>query len=406
MGALVAAAVERGDVVVSVGGDGMLSSLAGLVSAAGGTLGVVPAGRGNDFARMLGLPSDPAEVAALLLDGEVRQVDLISLTLPGAAPRLVAGSVYSGVDARAGEIVDRSQWLPRKAQYPWAALRALATYSPARYLVSVDGDEREYAAANVVVANSAYYGSGMKIAPAAAVADGVLDVVVIEAASKLALMRSLPKVYDGGHVSLPEVTVLTGKRVELRADSSPPGPGRRRRRAARSAAGAGGRARRGRGAAGRAGDHRLSRPCRAGRVRADCTGGDPHRGGTHVAGGLRQPHRLGAAQPSRSGAGWPRSPTSPGPTAGTTGPPGPSRRASTPVPLRAAARCAFWLGFGLMDEGRAGRGAGWLARADELLGDLDCAERGLLLTPVALGLLESGDAAGGARAVHRDRGAG
>ena len=58
-----------------------------------------------------------------------------------------------------------------------------------------------------------------------------------------------------------------------------------------------------------------------------------------------------------------------------------------------AARCAFWLGFGLLDEGRAGRGAGWLARADELLGDVDCAERGLLLTPVALGLLESGDAA-------------
>jgi YegS/Rv2252/BmrU family lipid kinase len=224
MGALVAAAVEKGDVVVSVGGDGMLSSLAGLVSAAGGTLGVVPAGRGNDFARMVGLPSEPAEVAALLLAGEVRRVDLISLTLPGAVPRIVAGSVYSGVDARAGEIVDRVHRLPRKAQYPYAALRALATYSPARYLVSVDGVEREYAAANVVVANSAYYGSGMKIAPAAQVADGVLDIVVIEAASKLALMRSLPKVYDGAHVDLPEVTVLTGKRVELRADASRPVP--------------------------------------------------------------------------------------------------------------------------------------------------------------------------------------
>jgi diacylglycerol kinase family enzyme len=64
----------------------------------------------------------------------------------------------------------------------------------------------------------------MKIAPAAAVADGVLDIVVIEAASKLALMRSLPKVYDGAHVDLPNVTVLTGKRVELRADASRPVP--------------------------------------------------------------------------------------------------------------------------------------------------------------------------------------
>jgi diacylglycerol kinase (ATP) len=222
MGELVREAVARGDVVVSVGGDGMLSSLAGLVSAAGGTLGVVPAGRGNDFARMLGLATDPASVAALLLDGEVRSVDLVSLTLPGAPARLVAGSVYSGVDARAGEIVDRSSRLPRKAQYPYAALRALATYTPARYLVSVDGIERGYAAANVVVANSAFYGSGMKIAPAASVSDGVLDIVVIEAASKLALMRSLPKVYDGAHVDLPEVTVLTGKRVELRADANRP----------------------------------------------------------------------------------------------------------------------------------------------------------------------------------------
>jgi YegS/Rv2252/BmrU family lipid kinase len=224
MGALVSEAVARGDVVISVGGDGMLSSLAGLVAAAGGTLGIVPCGRGNDFARMLGLPTEPADVAALLLDGEVRTVDLVSLTLPGAAPHVVAGSVYSGVDARAGEIVDRAHWLPRRAQYPYAALRALATYSPARFQVVIDGVEREYAAANVVVANSAFYGSGMKIAPAASVSDGVLDVIVIEASSKLSLMRSLPKVYDGAHVDLPVTTVLSGTRVELRADASRPVP--------------------------------------------------------------------------------------------------------------------------------------------------------------------------------------
>jgi len=224
MEALAAAAIERGDVVVSVGGDGMLSSLAGFVSAHGGTLGMVPAGRGNDFARMLGLPAEPGQVADVLLEGEVRRVDLISFTLPGAAPRLVAGSVYSGVDARAGEIVDRSHRLPRRLQYPWAALRALATYSPADFRVTVDGVEASYDAASVVVANSAYYGSGMKIAPAASVSDGLLDVIVIEAASKPALMRSLPKVYDGGHVDLPEVTVLTGRRVELRADAKVPVP--------------------------------------------------------------------------------------------------------------------------------------------------------------------------------------
>lgn len=215
---LVDNAVGRGDVVVSVGGDGMLSSLAGLVSERDGILGVLPAGRGNDFARMLGLPDDAEGQARLLLEGAVRRVDLIAVT--GLGPRrVVAGSVYAGVDARATEIVDRATWLPRRLQYPYAALRSLATYQAGRYVVAVDGIEHTYTAATVVVANSGYYGSGMKIAPAASVEDGRLDVVVIEAASRVALMRSLPKVYDGSHVALPEVTVLTGTRVELRGTS-------------------------------------------------------------------------------------------------------------------------------------------------------------------------------------------
>ena len=136
---------------------------------------------------------------------------------------MVAGSVYAGVDAHAAEIVDRVR-LPKKLQYPYAAVRSLASYQPGRYRVSVDGVDQEYAAATVVVANSAYYGKGMKIAPAAVIDDGVLDVVVIEAASRLELLRSLPTVYDGTHVNRPEVTVLRGKRVELRGDARNPIP--------------------------------------------------------------------------------------------------------------------------------------------------------------------------------------
>ncbi|KQW47736.1 diacylglycerol kinase [Nocardioides sp. Root1257] len=223
MARLVDEAVDRGDVVVSVGGDGMLSSLAGLVAGRGATFGVVPAGRGNDFARMLGVPEDPEEQARMLLEADVRRIDLLSVTGLGER-RMVAGSVYAGVDARAAEIVDRATWLPRSLQYPYAALRALASYRPGHYRVVVDGEAREYDAATVVVANSAYYGKGMQIAPPASVEDGVLDVVVIEAASRLALMRSLPKVYDGAHVDLDEVTVLSGRRVEITGSARKPIP--------------------------------------------------------------------------------------------------------------------------------------------------------------------------------------
>ena len=67
----------------------------------------------------------------------------------------------------------------------------------------------------MVIANSRYYGKGMAIAPDAAIDDGELDVVVIEAAGRLDLIRSLPKVYDGAHVALDGVKVLRGTRVTV-----------------------------------------------------------------------------------------------------------------------------------------------------------------------------------------------
>ncbi|QIX28357.1 diacylglycerol kinase family lipid kinase [Nocardioides sp. JQ2195] len=214
---LVATAVARGDVVVSVGGDGMLSSIAGEVAAAGGVLGIVPAGRGNDFARMLGLPDDPASVARILLDAEPTPTDLIRATLADGSARVVAGSVYAGVDASTAELVNRVRWLPKKLQYPASAVRSLATFRPSSYTVRIDGLTRTFTAATVVVANSGYYGSGMLIAPPASVDDGELDIVVIEAAGRFDMIRSFPKVYDGGHVELDPVHVFRGRSVTFTA---------------------------------------------------------------------------------------------------------------------------------------------------------------------------------------------
>jgi diacylglycerol kinase family enzyme len=220
---LVAEAIGRGDVVVAVGGDGMVASLVGPVSEGGGTLALLPAGRGNDFARMLGVSGGPDAVEAsarLLLEGEVRHVDLLDATV-GGERRLVAGSVYCGVDARAAAMVHRMRRVPGALQYPLAAVRAIATYRPAGLRVEVDGEATDHSAALVVVANSGYYGKGMHVAPAASLTDGRLDVVVVEAASRVELLRRFPKLYDGSHVDLPEVTVLSGTSVRLTALGGP-----------------------------------------------------------------------------------------------------------------------------------------------------------------------------------------
>lgn len=201
---------RRGDVVVAVGGDGMVASVAGAVVEAKGLFGIVPSGRGDDFARMLGIGDDPELTAKKLLEGDPTEVDVIE-----AGRRVVLGSVYAGVDSLASEIVERVRRLPVSTQYAYAGVRALLGFSPTEYTIEVDGRRFKEEAFTVVVANSAYYGNGMKIAPAASLTDGVLDVIVIRAASKLRLIRSMPKLYDGSHVELDDVLVLTGRDIGL-----------------------------------------------------------------------------------------------------------------------------------------------------------------------------------------------
>ena len=211
--AVVADAVARGEVVVAAGGDGMLASIGGAVVAAGGQLGIIPSGRGNDFARMLALPSAPEDVARCLLTGTPTPLDVID-----ADGQVVLGSMYAGVDSMASELVDNARRLPSAIQYPYAAVRALLTYKPANFTVVVDGHRHEQRAYNVVVANSAYYGKGMKIAPEADVRDGILEVIVLPASSRWSMVRRLPKVYEGKHIEMAGVTCFRGQSVTVEAD--------------------------------------------------------------------------------------------------------------------------------------------------------------------------------------------
>lgn len=205
-------AVERGDVVVCVGGDGMARSVAGPVVACEGLLGFAPGGRGNDFVRQLGLPTEPRAVAENLLKGGERRVDVIE-----AAGQIVLGSVYAGVDSLVSQIVNDARWVPRRVQYQYGAVRGLIASKPHVYTVTVDGQAHSFEGFSVIVANSGYYGSGMHVAPSASVDDGLLEVIVLGAESKLTLLKAMPKLYDGSHVELDAVTVLRGVSITIEA---------------------------------------------------------------------------------------------------------------------------------------------------------------------------------------------
>jgi YegS/Rv2252/BmrU family lipid kinase len=237
---LAAAAAGRGDTVVAFGGDGMVGTLAAAVAAAGGVFGIVPAGRGNDFARTLGIPFSLTEAAARLVSGQERAVDLIGVAQEGRAPGgelVVAGSVYLGIPAVAAQIAVGSRFPPGALAYPVAALRAVAGWHTARFRLELDGEPdqgepdqdgtgsrvREFDGGAVVVANSRYFGAGMMVAPDADTGDGLLDVLYIQGSSKPAMIHALTKIKKGGHVTMRPVGSARAGAVTVSADRAMPG---------------------------------------------------------------------------------------------------------------------------------------------------------------------------------------
>lgn len=215
--ALARTAAGAGHVVLGVGGDGMVGCVGGALAGSGALFGVVPAGRGNDFARQLGVPGDPAALAPLLLRGEPRPVDAIEAN---GVP--VLGSVYAGVDALANQYANETRLLRGSASYYLGGLRAIATWRPVTYQVTLDGRAYERRGFTVVAANSGYYGFGRHIAPAARVDDGLLDIVIIKHASRALFFTVMRELEDGSHVRRPQVEVLRGRDVRIEADRALP----------------------------------------------------------------------------------------------------------------------------------------------------------------------------------------
>lgn len=206
-------AADAGETVAAMGGDGLLRPLAGVLRGRDTGLAIIPGGRGNDLARVLGIPSDPVEAARLAVEGEERLLDVAEVD---GTPYL--GIASFGFDSDANRIANETKFVRGDLVYLYAALKALVKWKPARFTVTVDGKRHELSGYSIAVANSRAYGGGMFLAPHAELDDGLLDVVATTDVSKLKSLRGLPSVFKGEHLAHPWVTTMRGARIEVAAD--------------------------------------------------------------------------------------------------------------------------------------------------------------------------------------------
>lgn len=215
------------DVLVVVGGDGMVHLGVNVVAATGATLGIVAAGTGNDIARELGLPvrdtqGAVAGLVAALETGHVALVDAVrcpEVAGPGAqGDRWFAGVLAAGFDAIVNERANGWRWPRGGLRYDLALLRELPMLRPQHYLLDLDGEPWAISGLLVAVGNTTSYGGGMRVCPSARSDDGLVDVLVVLPMSRTSFVRIFPRVYRGTHVDDPHVVVRRARRLRIACD--------------------------------------------------------------------------------------------------------------------------------------------------------------------------------------------
>jgi diacylglycerol kinase (ATP) len=211
--------------VVAAGGDGTIHEVVngffeGCEPIAGATrLGVVPMGTGGDFRRTLGMSRDADEAARVLRAGRTRRIDAGRVTCAGPGGSSVCHFVNiadAGIGADVSDMVNGGfKVINGELTFTIAAGVTLLRWRNRPMRVVIDGEARDVVAQQVVVANCQYYGGGMRIAPAAVVDDGLLDLVIVGDVGRLENVRLMGKVREGAHLPHPKMEHRLVRRVEV-----------------------------------------------------------------------------------------------------------------------------------------------------------------------------------------------
>lgn len=215
---LVRARSHPSERVVICGGDGSLNmALAAMAPCDRASVALVPCGRGNDVARSLHIPTGTEPAAALLSAGRERAIDVGYV---GGRP--FASIAAMGLDALVSIAAAKIRLVKGRMVYVLAALKELARYTPASFSIRSESFNFQGRAMMVSVANAPFYGGGMMLSPSSSMDDGLLEICIVLPMSKLDVMRLLPQVFSGRHVSSP--LFLTAQSQSAVIASDPPLP--------------------------------------------------------------------------------------------------------------------------------------------------------------------------------------
>lgn len=206
-------ASQQGECIAVLGGDGSINAVAETIVENKGMLALLPSGRGNDLARMLQYPTDAVSACQVLAHGKEATMDVGQIN-----QRIFLTICCLGLDSVVNKIANRTSLIKGKSVYLYAGLRALIRWKPIIFKVTIDGHEMIHKGHSVMIANTQYYGGGMRLAPNASAHDGLLDVVMIGEIPKHRMLANVQRLYKGTHVDEPGFNIIRGRQIKIEAD--------------------------------------------------------------------------------------------------------------------------------------------------------------------------------------------
>jgi diacylglycerol kinase (ATP) len=207
-------AEENDQRVVLVGGDGTPHAAANAPLRRLPELALVPAGRANNIARALGIPTSRQAALAVAAELPARPIDALRVATPDRfVYALEAVSAGFQAEARAGYEADNSSDLRQGLRALVRAIRRFRPYSAA--LRIDDGAANSETVAQIFLSNLPYFGFGFEVAPGADPADGRLDAITLEAHGRRRLVRLLMAARRGRHLAKRGVRRVSARRVQL-----------------------------------------------------------------------------------------------------------------------------------------------------------------------------------------------
>lgn len=210
--------------IFALGGDGTFQILLNALSSFPEiTLGLIPAGGGNDLALSLGLPDDPIRAAELLRQGTTCQLDAVCVCTSEGNQRLYCGGGGVGLDAEAARYAAAAfRNFPGRLRYLASAVRALLSFRAAQARITIhtpQTQELKLGALLVAVLNTSSYGAGLRLAPQALIDDGFLDLVVVEELRFVEVLTLLPSLWKTGELKTNRVHRLRVQRLRIETET-------------------------------------------------------------------------------------------------------------------------------------------------------------------------------------------